>query len=310
MARFGRRSTAEQVAEGIDLMGKNALVTGANTGLGKETARVLALRGARVTMACRTREKAGVARTDIINGSNGKISPEQLDTLELDMNSLAKVRESAEEFIRRERPLHLLINNAGVMIPMERRTEDGFEAHLGINHLAHFLLTNLLLQPMRIANGARVIMVSSAAMAAASLTADLQDLNWTERKFSGMRSYGDSKLMNLMFAREFNRKYAGKKIVANALHPGVINTELARDQNLPMMALGIVALPFMKSIPQGAATSVYVATASKYQSCGGLYFKNCNESKPDHKLARSDELCSALWHRSEELTGYSSGNYL
>ncbi|MFK8050869.1 MAG: SDR family oxidoreductase [Halioglobus sp.] len=304
MSKLNRKTTAEQASEGVDLAGKHALVTGANTGLGKETARVLALRGATVTMACRDMHKAEAARSDIVGSSGGAISTEQLELLKLDMNSLAAVRKSASDFVALNKPLHILINNAGIMIPMERRTEDAFEAHLGINHLAHFLFTNLLLEPLRAAGGARVVMVSSAAMMAASLTENLHDLNWQERKFSGMKSYGDSKLMNLMFAREFNGRYTEEGIVANALHPGVIGTELARDQSPLMMAVGVLAMPFMKSIPQGAATSIYVATAPQYQNRGGLYFNHCNEVKAQHKLAASDKACADLWRVSASLTGY------
>lgn len=306
MAKFGRKTTAEKVSEGIDLSGKNALVTGANTGLGLETTRVLALRGARVTMACRDLDKAEQARVSMISGSGGKIAETQLDLMRLDLNCLDDVRKAAAYYCGWDRPLHLLVNNAGIMIPMERRTDDGFEAHFGINHLAHFLFTNLLLQPLSAADGARVVVVSSAAMVVASLTAELQDLNWKERKFNGFKSYGDSKLMNLMFARELTRRYSAQKIVANALHPGVIATELARDQNKLMMLMGIVALPFMKSVPQGAATSIYVATSPDLEGRGGLYFGNCREAKPEHKLAENDEVAAALWQRSEELTGHSS----
>jgi len=303
VARYNRKTTAEQVSEGIDLTGRNALVTGANTGLGLETARVLALRGAHVTMACRNLEKAELARRSIVDAAGGRIKQSQLDLLELDLNSLAKTRQSAQEFNSRGLPLHLLVNNAGIMIPMERRTEDGFEAHLGINHLAHFLFTNLILDSLHAAGRARVVVLASSAMGMATLTPALEDLNWEQRKFSGFRSYGDSKLMNLMFARELNRRCGKNGIVANALHPGVIATELARDQSLPFMALGIFMLPFMKSVPRGAATTVYVATSPEYQMRGGLYFSDCREKKPDNKLALNDQVCRALWQRSCELTG-------
>lgn len=303
MARYTRKSTAEQVSEGVDLAGRNALVTGANTGLGMETARVLALRGAHVTMACRDMDKAEQARRSIVESAAGRIDAGQLDLLELDLNSLAAARQSAQAFKRRGQPLHLLVNNAGIMIPMERRTADGFEAHLGINHLAHFLFTNLLLDSLRAAGRSRVVVLSSAAMGMATLTPALHDLNWEQRKFSGFRSYGDSKLMNLMFARAFNRRHGKSGIVANALHPGVIATELARDQSLPFVLMGIFALPFMKSVPQGAATTVYVATSPDYQVRGGLYFSDCREKKPLHKLALDDAVCDALWARSCELTG-------
>jgi len=306
MARFNRRTTAEQVSDGIDLVGRNVLVTGGNTGLGLETARVLALRGAHVTLACRNLAKAEQARQSLVDGANGRIAKSQLDLLELELNSLAATRQSAVEFNRRGLPLHVLVNNAGIMIPMARRTQDGFEAHLGINHLAHFLFTHLVLDSLRAAGGARVVVLSSSAMGMATLTPALEDLNWERRKFSGFRSYGDSKLMNLMFARELNKRYASEGIVANALHPGVIGTELARDQSMPFMLMGIFMLPFMKSVPQGAATSVYVATSPEYQDRGGLFFSDCQEKKPLHKLALDDRLCRDLWHRSCELTGVES----
>jgi NAD(P)-dependent dehydrogenase (short-subunit alcohol dehydrogenase family) len=303
VARYNRWTTAEQVSEGIDLTGRNALITGANTGIGMETARVLALRGAHVTMACRNIEKAEQARRSIVNSAAGRIDESQLDLLQLDLNSLGKTRAAAQEFKNRGLPLHLLVNNAGIMIPMERRTEDGFEAHLGINHLAHFLFTNLILDALRAAGRARVVIVSSLAMSGATLTPALHDLNWKQRKFRGFPSYGDSKLMNLMFARELHRRYAKDGIVANALHPGIIPTELARDQNLGGMLLGILALPFMRSVPRGAATSVYVATSPEYGLRGGLYFSDCREKSPPHKLALDDQVCGALWQRSCELTG-------
>lgn len=301
MSRFSRRTTAEQASAGIDLSGINALVTGANTGLGKETTRVLALRGAHVTLACRNQEKAEQARQDIVESSHGAISDEQLDLLPLDLNSLAKTRESAETFNQRGQPLHLLINNAGIMIPMERRTEDDFEGHLGINHLAHFVFTNTLLESLQAAGQARVVALSSAAIMAATLTPMLHDLNWKKRKFSGMRSYGDSKLMNLMFAREFNKRYGESGIVANALHPGVIGTELGRDQSLPFTIVGLLGIPFMKSIAQGAATTLFVATHPDYATRGGLYFSHCQERRPDNKLALDDDVCRRLWECSAEM---------
>jgi NAD(P)-dependent dehydrogenase (short-subunit alcohol dehydrogenase family) len=306
VARYNRRTTAEQVSEGIDLSGKNALVTGANTGLGLETARVLALRGARVTMACRNLEKADQARQSILDSPGGLVSDNQIDLLELDLNSLVRTRESAQTFSSWNRPLHLLVNNAGIMIPMERRTEDGFEAHLGINHLAHFLFTNLVIDSLLAAGHARVVVVASSAMGMATLTPALEDMNWEQRKFSGFRSYGDSKLMNLMFARELDRRFRDKGIVANALHPGVIATELARDQSLSFMLLGLFMMPFMKSVPRGAATTVLVATSPDYEHRGGLFFSDCQEKKPVHKLALDDRVCGDVWQRSCELTGLAA----
>ena len=164
-------------------------------------------------------------------------------------------------------------------------------------------LPTCVLDALRAAGRARVVIVSSLAMSGATLTPALHDLNWEQRKFRGFPSYGDSKLMNLMFARELHRRYSKDGIVANALHPGIIPTELARDQNLIGMLLGILALPFMRSVPRGAATSVYVATSPDYGLRGGLYFSDCREQKPPHKLALDEQVCRALWQRSCELTG-------
>lgn len=301
--RLGKRSTAEQVSQGADLGGKNALVTGANTGLGKETTRVLALCGANVTMACRDQVKAEKAREDILLGASGAIDESQLSLLELDLNSLDKTQQAAEEYCQRGEELHLLINNAGIMIPMERRTVDGFEAHLGINHLAHFLFTNLLLEPLTAAEGARVIALSSLAMSFASLKHGLKDINWENRKFSGWPAYGNSKLMNHLFARELSKRYEGNGIVAHAVHPGVVSTELARDQNGLFSMIGVLATPFMKNVEQGAATQVLAAISPEYGDSGGLYFKDCRVAKPQHKLANDGALAEELWQRSVELVG-------
>ncbi len=302
MAGFGRRSTAEQVSAGIDLTGITALVTGANTGLGLETTRVLALRGARVHMACRDQLRATEARDALLAGADG-IAPEQLAILALDLNDLGKVREAGKEFLALGEPLDLLVNNAGIMIPMERRTADGFEAHLGINHLGHYLFTRLVLDSLLAAERSRVVVLSSAAAGLATLTDEFDDLNWERRRFRGFPSYGDSKLMNHMFARELYRRYGDQGLVANALHPGVIATELGRDQSAIFNLVGVLAYPFMKTIPQGAATTLRVATDPRYATRGGLFFKDCREARPPHRLALNDGACEDLWQISAELVG-------
>lgn len=300
MRKFGKRSTAEEVSEGVDLSGKVAIVTGSNTGIGLETARVLALRGAHVVMACRNLKTATTARDRIIAG--GGVASEQLELADLDLGSRANIRAFALRFLETERPLHLLINNAGVMIPMRRETTDGFEEHFGVNHLGHFLLTNLLLESLRAAGGARVVCVSSTAMQFASLTPELEDLNWEKRKFSGWRAYGDSKLMNAMFSVELTRRRQSEGIVSNALHPGVVtDTELARDQPWYMNLVGIFALPVAKDVTRGAATTMLAATAPEYATRGGVYLGDCAEWK-HMPLARNADACKRLWERSELLT--------
>ena len=206
MGTFNRRSTAEEVSAEIDLSGRHAVVTGANTGIGKETARALALRGGSVTMACRDLDKAGAARDELLTANSG-IGKDQLEVMRLDLGEQAQVRDFAKTFLATSRPIHLLVNNAGVMLPDRRETADGFEAHFGVNHLGHFLLTNLLIERIRESAPARIINVSSDALHFSSLSEALEDLNWEDRSFSGWRSYGDSKLMNVLFTNELTRRF-------------------------------------------------------------------------------------------------------
>jgi len=300
MSRFGRRSTAEEVTQGIDLAGQHAVVTGANTGIGFETARVLALRGAQLTLACRDMGKAEAARKRIVEGSGGRVADSALHLLHLDLAELASVRRAAQELLETQRPIPLLIDNAGVMLPDRRETQDGFEAHLGINYLGHFLFTTLLLDRIRASAPARVVVVSSDALHFATLTRELEDLNWQERRFSGWRAYGDSKLMNLIFARELSRRLEGQGVVAHALHPGIVKTELGRHQTSRMKVFGILMRPAIRMPERGAATSLYAATAAELGQRGGGYFSNCSPGRRSPR-AEDPELAKLLWQRSEEL---------
>jgi NAD(P)-dependent dehydrogenase (short-subunit alcohol dehydrogenase family) len=293
------------VSEGLDLRGRHAVVTGANTGIGYETARVLALRGAEVTLACRDAEKAEAARERIAHEGNGRIDAAGLHVLRLDLAQLESVRNAADELLASGRSIDWLVNNAGVMLPDRRETRDGFEAHFGINHLGHFLWTTRLLPRLRESAGARVVMVSSEALHFATLTSELHDIDWQERRFSGWRSYGDSKLANVLFARELSRRLEGEGIVAHALHPGIVRTELARDQRWPMKIVGLLMLPALKSPECGAATTLYAATAPDLAASGGGYFADCSPANAGTK-ADDRDLAESLWKRSEELTSADS----
>jgi NAD(P)-dependent dehydrogenase (short-subunit alcohol dehydrogenase family) len=308
MSRFGRRSTAEEVTEGIDLVGRHAVVTGANTGIGYETARVLALRGAEVTLACRDHEKGEAARRRIVAESGGRIDEKLLHLVRLDLAHLDSVHSGARELLDSGRPIHFLFNNAGVMLPDRRETRDGFEAHLGINHLGHFLFTTLLLDRILESAPARIVNVSSDAQHFASLSPELDDLNWESRRFSGWRSYGDSKLMNLLFAKELSRRLESDGVVAHALHPGMVRTELARDQPWWMLIVGLLMWPAMKDPARGAATSLYAATAPELADHGGGYFSNCRPAR-EGPLAGNQELAELLWERSEDLTAANAELY-
>jgi NAD(P)-dependent dehydrogenase (short-subunit alcohol dehydrogenase family) len=300
MSKFGAKTTAEQVTVGIDLTGKTAVVTGANSGVGAETARVLALRGAHVIMACRDLSRADRARRHILKASDGRVSEARLELVRLDLGSLTSVRTFAQEFVAQNRRLHLLINNAGALYKTRTETRDGFEAHFGVNHLGHFLLTTLLLETLEASAPSRVISVSSDAMKMATLNATFYDLGWKERRYSAWRAYGDSKLMNLMFARELDRRVSGSGIVAHAVHPGVIPTRLVRERSLSTLLIGLAMMPKMKTVAQGAATTLFAATAAEYGVRGGMYFADC-QPHTGHRLSRDPGACRKLWDLSEAL---------
>lgn len=302
---FNKKSTAEDVSAGIDLHGRNIVVTGANTGIGKETARVLALRGAHVTLACRNADKAAAARADILASAPGVIEDDQLECMPLDLGQLESVRTFAGAFNASNRPLHCLVNNAGLMSPTRRKTADGFEAQYGTNHLGHFLLTNLLLPSLRKAGGARVVVVASSAMIFSKLSGEFTDLDWLERPYKAMQAYGDSKLMNALFAREFQARHRDEGIVTNFLHPGIIATELGRDQTLRFRIMALLMLPVTKTIPQGAATTVLAATADKYGREGGYYLGDCAEWEPAKPLVNDVAARERFWEISARATGLS-----
>lgn len=294
---YGSRSTGMEVTYGIDLTGRLAIVTGANSGIGMETTRVLALRGAHVIMACRNLELANEARQQLMGRSEGRISEDRLEVQHLDLGKLQTVQDFAQRFIASKRRLHLLINNAGVMLGKRRETEDGLEAQFGINHLGHFYLTHQLLDTLEASGPARIVNVASEAMKMADLNTEFRDLDWTRRRYSWMKAYGNSKLMNLMFTRELDRRVGPSGVIAHCVHPGVIPTRLARDAGFAMMAMGVVALPFMKTVAQGAATTLFAATSQSFADRGGVYFSNC-KPLPGPPLAQDADACSALWDLS------------
>ena len=256
-------------------------------------------------MACRDLDKATKARKMIVRESEGALSPESFEPRELDLASLSSIRSFATEFAAENRPIHLLLNNAGVMLPDRRETSDGFEAHYGTNHLGHFLLTNLLLDPLRAAGSARVVNVASEAMQMSGLTNELDDLNWERKKWSGWKAYGSSKLMNLMFTRTLQRRYSADGITSNALHPGIVRTELARSQSGVFIVLGLFMWPWMKKVGGGAATSVYAATSPEYGETGGAYLADCKPTRAP-KLAADEAVQDRLWEISAEATGLGS----
>jgi len=293
MAKFGRSSTAEEVTAGLDLSGKLALVTGVNSGIGFETLRVLALRGAEVIGTARTREKAAAACREV----KGKTV-----ALACELESQDGIRACAAEVARLGRPLDLLVANAGIMALPKLEQVNGIEKQFATNHLGHFLLASLLLPQLEASPAARVVVVSSAAHLQAPPGGIEFDNLSGARGYGAWRAYGQSKLANVLFAKSLARRL-GPKHAANSLHPGVIGTNLSRSMNpLLTAAMGLFMRPFSKSIPQGAATSCYVATHPGLAGVAGEYFSDCAVARSS-PYAADEALADRLWRVSEGLTG-------
>jgi len=291
----------------FDIRGKRVLITGANTGIGKATAIELARRGARVVITARSAERGEPALAEIRTASDGEV-----ELLLLELASLASVREAARQYLARYPELHVLILNAGVANNLARaETQDGFELMFGVNHLAHFELTRSLEDRIRASAPARIIVLSSAGYRLAPDGLDFHDLQSTRRKYHGLTIYGHSKLANILFARELARRLHGTRVTVNAVHPGYVATELGnpRDDDAAARAAvekarrenpALAHLPPPLSPEQGAATSIWLATATEVENVSGEYFVDC---KPQALLpaALDAEAGARLWKVSAEL---------
>jgi NAD(P)-dependent dehydrogenase (short-subunit alcohol dehydrogenase family) len=306
---FGHDTTTDEVLEGIDLTGKRALVTGGTSGLGAETARALAARGAAVVLTGRDVPK-GEAVAKGIRESTGN---EAVEVEPLELDALASIRAFAERFLERHDALHLLVNNAGVMACPESKTRDGFELQFGTNHLGHFLLTGLLAPALLRGAPSRVVSLSSRGHQQSPVRFD--DLGFEKEPYDKWAAYGQSKTANVLFAVELERRLGERGVHAYAVHPGVIMTELSRHmgkedyEHIRSRAGGQLKL---KSVEAGAATSVYAATAPELEGRGGLYLEDCHVAEVDddpdaregvRSYAVDPEAAKRLWTISEELVG-------
>ncbi|ONK57995.1 uncharacterized protein A4U43_C09F6630 [Asparagus officinalis] len=302
---FGSSSTAEQVTEGIDADNLTAIVTGATNGIGKETARVLALRGAKVIIPSRTLESGTKVKESLLEQNPSA----KLQVLEMDLSSLHSVDSFARSFSSSNKHLNILINNAGIMACPFQLSKDGIELQFATNHLGHFLLTKLLLEKMKATAKAtgiqgRIVNVSSVAHKRSDGSCfDLDKIN-DKSRYKPFGAYSHSKLANILHANELSRrlKEEGANVTANSLHPGVIMTNIVRYLNLNgvIISLGTMAKPFLKDIPEGAATNCYVALHPKVTNVTGKYFVNCDEATPT-SAARDAGLGKKLWDLSEGL---------
>ncbi len=285
---FGYASTAEEVTEGINLSGKTALVTGVNSGLGQETARVLAMRGAHIIAVARSMEKAEAAAAEL-----GDATP-----VACELSSPASVRACVASVSALDREIDMLICNAGIMALPKLQQECGYELQFFTNHIGHFILVTGLLDSL--SETARVVMLSSEGHRLATRGIELDNLSG-EKNYSRWRAYGRSKLANLLFAVELASQFEGTNRTANAVHPGVIRTNLGRHMNGVMNAgYAAIDLVYAKSIAQGAATTCYVATYAALGDVSGQYFSDCNLAKAT-RTGRNKDVAKQLWTASEEL---------
>jgi NAD(P)-dependent dehydrogenase (short-subunit alcohol dehydrogenase family) len=306
---FGHDTTTDEVLEGIDLAGKTALVTGASGGLGAETARALASRGAAVTLAVRDVPKGeGVAQA--IRESTGS----EVDVVELELDSLPSVRACAQGWLASHGVLNLLINNAGIMACPLARTSQGWESQFATNHLGHFLLTMSLLPAIKTGAPSRIVNLSSGAHRFGGI--DFDDIHFNEREYNKFAAYGQSKTANVLFAVELGRRLEGSGVTINAVHPGVIMTDLGRHltpedlANFPG-ATSVEEMKF-KTVESGAATSVWAATAAELEGRSGLYLEDCHVAGPATEdgvqvgyssWAMDTEAAKKLFALSEDLVG-------
>jgi NAD(P)-dependent dehydrogenase (short-subunit alcohol dehydrogenase family) len=279
------------------MTGRICLITGATSGIGLVTARELAARGATVALVGRDEARARAA-VEAIRQQTGN---SEVDYLLADFSSQAAIRGLAEAFRRRYGALHVLVNNAGVICWGRRETVDKLEMTFAVNHLAPFLLTNLLLDTLRASAPARVVTVASDAHTGATIPFD--DLQQTQGNYQWLRVYGQSKLANIMFTYALARRLAGSGVTANALHPGVVATRIYRSKNpLFNFATTRVIPVFALSPEKGARTSVYLASSPEVASVSGQYFVKC-KPKRSSKTSYDEAAQERLWAISEQLTG-------
>ena len=286
---FGYGSTAEDVTHGLNLSDRTILLTGCNSGIGKETLRVLSMRGAHVIAAARTADKAKDACDDV----GGATTP-----VECELSEPASVKACAKEVQALGRPLDAIVCNAGIMALPTLQVKHGYELQFFTNHVGHFILVTSLLD--QLVEDGRVVMVSSDAHKGAPREGIQFDNLDGKKGYSPWANYGQSKLANLLFARELAKRLEGTAKTANSLHPGVIATNLARSMNpVVRVALGLGGPLVLKSLGEGAATQCYLAVHPDAASVRGKYFADCNEAKTTSK-GRDDALAAQLWDVSEQ----------
>ena len=307
--QFGQDTTTDEVLDGIDLTGTTAMVTGASGGLGAETARAFASRGASVIITARNLDKAA----GVVDGIKASTGNDQVRVEELELGSFASIRRFADRINDGVESLDILANNAGVMVCPYGTTDDGFETQFGTNHLGHFLMTCLIAPTLVTGGPTRVVSLSSRGHHLSPVVFD--DINYERREYEKWGSYGQSKTANVLFAVELDRRISNQGVRALAVHPGVIMTDLARhmqQEDFEEMQSRRSGVPMhMKTVEAGAATTVYAATAPELENQGALYLEDCHvaavtDDDPNggvRTYAVDPDLAARLWAMSEEMVG-------
>jgi retinol dehydrogenase-12 len=281
-----------------DLGGKVCVVTGGTRGLGRSTAEALAQMGATVVIHGRNADAVEKIARDIARStSNANISGAVGS-----FDSLADVRRIAQEILIRHDRIDVLVNNAGAVTAKRKSTLDGLEWQIGVNHMAPFLLTNLLLDRMKATPSSRIVTVSSGAHRRGML--ELDDLNWEHRRYDGLQAYGDSKLANILFTRELARRLEGTDVTAKCVHPGLVATNIFSGMGLIGQVFGLLARPWLLSAKKGAKTAIHVAASPEVAGITGEYFDKCEVARTAAAASNTQD-ARRLWELSEKLSGFA-----
>ena len=274
------------------MAGRTCMITGATSGIGHATALALADRGASLVLVCRNEAK-GRTLVDEIRSRGGEVQ-----LLLADLSSQAEIRRLSVEFLAQGQPLHVLINNAGVVNLQHKLTVDGIEEVFAVNHLAYFLLTNLLLDRIKASAPARIVNVSSEAHKLSPIQFD--DLGF-ERNYRSMKVYGQSKLANVLFTYELARRLDGSRVTVNCLHPGAVSTGLGKNNGRIAQALIGMLRPFFRTPEKGAETSIFLASAPQVEGISGRYFYNCRDKRTS-RASQDAATAARLWETSARIT--------
>jgi len=297
-------STTDEVVEGLDLSNIVAIITGASGGLGAETARALASKGATVVLVARNSKKLA-DKAEALKQLTGN---DKIHTQIMDLMDLESVRQASTELLTRFPAVNLLINNAGIMACPLARTVQGFESQIGVNHIAHFVFTQALLPALKGNAPARVVTLTSAAHKLADV--NLADINWEAREYEKWAAYGEAKTANALFSTALQASLKGTGVTSNCVHPGVIMTDLARSLTEQDFAAIVDPNMTIKSVAAGAATTVWAAVSPQLEGRGGMYLEDCQpgvEMAGDNMLAGYSayaldlESAEKLWQKTQQL---------